>query len=252
MKRQTVRTTTWVGGITLVAALSVLLTAAKVQASVTVTNPYHEVDVYDPGVTPNYNTQNTGSSTATISTSVGASSASSTVTATQSALTADFSHTRATSAGSDGESVGYDYFTVSATTPYTLSGTYTMLGSGYIYYEAELYDNTSGLYIFDNYQIGVYGPGSVTFTLGQTAGNKDNYLSGPLMGSLAPGDDYKLSYEAYIEAYPGAQAALATATGNVTLEFTSSSVPEPASLVVWSLLGALAIGVGRWRLRRAA
>jgi hypothetical protein len=33
---------------------------------------------------------------------------------------------------------------------------------------------------------------------------------------------------------------------------TTGVIPEPASLVVWSLLGALGIGVAWWRRRRAA
>ncbi len=32
----------------------------------------------------------------------------------------------------------------------------------------------------------------------------------------------------------------------------STSVPEPTTIVIWSLLGALAITVGRWRRRKAA
>ena len=30
------------------------------------------------------------------------------------------------------------------------------------------------------------------------------------------------------------------------------SVPEPATIIVWSLLGSLAIAVGWWRRKRAA
>ncbi len=33
---------------------------------------------------------------------------------------------------------------------------------------------------------------------------------------------------------------------------TSSIVPEPSTLIVWSLLGTLAIGLGWWRKRKAA
>ncbi len=33
---------------------------------------------------------------------------------------------------------------------------------------------------------------------------------------------------------------------------SSSSVPEPSTLIVWSLLGTLAIGLGWWRKRKAA
>jgi hypothetical protein len=38
----------------------------------------------------------------------------------------------------------------------------------------------------------------------------------------------------------------------LVLTSTSTSVPEPTTLIIWSLLGALAITVGRWRQRRAA
>ncbi len=32
---------------------------------------------------------------------------------------------------------------------------------------------------------------------------------------------------------------------------TSSTVPEPATLIIWSLLGSLAVGLGRWRRGKA-
>ncbi|MGO9113053.1 MAG: hypothetical protein ACLP9L_27795 [Thermoguttaceae bacterium] len=39
---------------------------------------------------------------------------------------------------------------------------------------------------------------------------------------------------------------------NFEYEASSSVVPEPTTLVVWSLLGALAVGLGCWRQRKAA
>ncbi len=36
------------------------------------------------------------------------------------------------------------------------------------------------------------------------------------------------------------------------LQMSGSNIPEPATLVIWSLLGALAAGIGWWRRRKAA
>ena len=41
-------------------------------------------------------------------------------------------------------------------------------------------------------------------------------------------------------------------TDGSTAASAGSTVPEPATLIIWSLLGALGIGVGWWRRRKAA
>jgi hypothetical protein len=43
-------------------------------------------------------------------------------------------------------------------------------------------------------------------------------------------------------------------SGNFVLEANGSPapIPEPTTLVVWSLLGSLAVGLGWWRKRKAA
>lgn len=41
-------------------------------------------------------------------------------------------------------------------------------------------------------------------------------------------------------------------TENLTATFLFTPIPEPSTLIVWSLLGSLAVGLGWWRNRKAA
>jgi len=41
-------------------------------------------------------------------------------------------------------------------------------------------------------------------------------------------------------------------SGSVTVNVDVSAIPEPSALIVWSLLGTLAVGLGWWRRRKAA
>ena len=42
------------------------------------------------------------------------------------------------------------------------------------------------------------------------------------------------------------------ATVSISIQPEASSVPEPATLIVWSLLGGIGIAFGYWRRKRAA
>ena len=145
-----------------------------------------------------------------------------------------------------------------------MSGEYTTVGpSESVKLSAQLID-TFGLnstYLFNNSQVSAFGYtgfyGAVyppapdpTFILGGQAGDLSNTLSSgsSLTGFLYPGHTYTWSYDAEIYIYYS-NLPEATATGNVTLSF--SSVPEPASLLIWSLLGGSGIAIGWWRRRKA-
>ena len=76
----------------------------------------------------------------------------------------------------------------------------------------------------------------VTFQLKDAAGElTDNYV-------IAWEDLYTYDYD-----YQDFVVEISAVKGVPAL-----STPEPATIIVWSLLGALAISVGYWRRKRAA
>ena len=92
------------------------------------------------------------------------------------------------------------------------------------------------------------------FQVGGLGGDDQNSLVGNLPVTLVPGHDYLISYNFDIITPIGGDAG-ASAVGNLEVILAAGSggvIPEPTSLIVWSLLGALALTVGWWRRRRAA
>jgi hypothetical protein len=108
------------------------------------------------------------------------------------------------------ESYGMDSFTISEPTNYEL----TAGGTGETYY----------LYLSDVF---------------------NDFLSGSYSlrgsGTLAPGD-----YSIYYDANLGGNT---DATGHVSLSL-GAAIPEPTTVIIWSLLGTLAITIGSWRRRK--
>ena len=97
------------------------------------------------------------------------------------------------------------------------------------------------------------GPGSAAITLAAyLALHPDaTIINDPGQGGLggiriasgfsSPGDNYNTNVDAF---------TIGTAAGTTTYNFEAgSAVPEPSSLIVWSLIG-LSIGVAGWRRRR--
>jgi hypothetical protein len=69
-----------------------------------------------------------------------------------------------------------------------------------------------------------------------------------VLGPTGPGGASPLSFWA---ATTGS-GTLGTGLYTISLSPPTGVIPEPASLIVWSLLGALGIGLGCWRRRKAA
>jgi hypothetical protein len=163
--------------------------------------------------------------------------------------------------GSMAFSGGYDDFMVTGPTAYEISGAYSMIGRGVTVLITSLFDATSGEYLFCNYQANAFSP-DVQFTLGEGGGDfippddwgglDWNEPSGSLTGTLTSGHHYNFYYDAYIWNDPEHPDfyGQATADGWVSIAFISSNVvPEPATLIVWSLLGATALVIARCRRR---
>jgi hypothetical protein len=230
-------------------ALVALLTGERIEAAVSISFANHDVGASDSQLfNSGYTLSTLVPESTLISASAGGASASTFLTRTQSVFNANFDHSRTSAIWTIAYSEGYDEFSVSATTPYVLSGTYAMSGQGIIQFEVYLYDVTSSMILFDNYQASTSTPNQA-FALGSTGGDLSNFLQGSLTGTLLVGHTYEWFYSARINSnateYPAASA-----TGNATLSF-GAEVPEPASLIIWSLLGGLGIGIGWWR-RKAA
>jgi hypothetical protein len=256
---------TWGGAIAFLAPLTLLATAAGVHASVTIGETLHGVYSRDNGVensAPTTNTDVPTLSPVTITTSQGGSSATTVLDRTQPFFTVSFVHQVPTvpwsisivpSSYSYAISFGYDYFHVSAPTSYTLSGSYASVGdASFTYFSAFLLDVTTGEYPFYSEQVSQYlsSAGNATFVLGQAGGNVRDTRLGSLTGTLLPGDEYIWQYSGEIENYEP-QAPATMAEGNVTLAF-GSPVPEPTSLVVWSLIVGVGLVGTRFRHRRDA
>ena len=257
MKRQTARgTSCWTA---LLAGLAVLAAVARVEAAVSVSSgSYHFVSAGNGAESDDEWTWSTLipdiPESITIRASAGGASASTRLTRTQSAFSASFDHEGGSTGSFEGFSVSYDFFTVTAPTPYVLSGKCAMLGKGQIYYEAYLYSYDDPEYrygypavaLFHNSQSSI-STEDEAFTLGLTEGDFGYYLEGSLTGTLFPDTAYCWYYQFYTY-YDGPTNAGVSATGNVTLSF-GSEVPEPASLVVWSMIGGVGLA-GAWLRRR--
>jgi hypothetical protein len=231
-------------------ALAVLLGGGRLEAAVSVDLADHEVFAYDAS-SNNFPHQVTDFTTIPISmdltastTNVSANNASAVTHLSRSTTLFDFSFEHLLSSVSPpsyADSAGYDDFTVTAPTQYTISGTYEMVGTVSITLDCYLLEDGTD-YLFDNYQVS-YSTTDQVFSLGSAAGDY-SVLSGNLVGMLEPGHTYEFGYGAGIRDF-SSNALSASASGDVSIAF-SSAVPEPATLIIWSLLGGLGIAIAHW------
>lgn len=147
------------------------------------------------------------------------------------------------------------YFTVTEDLPYTIAGTYTTISNSFMpltgktVLYAELFDLTEGHFVFRNDQRSIGG--SATLSLGGLGGNSNNYLQGSLTGTLLADHQYEWYVAANTQTYPSVDNG-ASAFGSMSLMVGSSEAaetPEPASMVVWSLLG-LSFAAAKRRRRK--
>jgi hypothetical protein len=150
-------------------------------------------------------------------------------------------------------SFGQTHFRIDGATnmTYAVAGSYTRYGSQYAYLFANLYEygHSNSPLLYDLHS-NTTTP-DVTMTLGSSAGSQYYQISGSLIGTglLQAGHDYVFFYQTEIDANPASDDYI-IANGGISITFSpSNAIPEPATIVVWSLLGTLAITVGR-RLRK--
>ena len=158
--------------------------------------------------------------------------------------------------------IGYDnsmLFTVDATTTYDISGSYSVIAvsdAGVVYLHSYLHDISANTVLFDSYQES-RSAANATFALGGAAGDYDGHLIGSSTGTLIAGRRYSWYWYWYAltKAHDVADGG-ASADGNITLKLGDggivSTVPEPRTLAIWSLLGGIGMLVGHRRHRRNA
>ena len=140
-------------------------------------------------------------------------------------------------------------FTTTQDTSYDLSGSIRVAdsgGPGRVWFTSYLRDVTTGQTLFDNLQ---FSRDTVNeeFILGLEEGDVYSYLhpGSSLNGSLQTGHEYEWYSAAFIDAYPDDDGG-ASATGVVKLAIGDvAAIPEPTSILVWSLLGTVGIGAYR-------
>ena len=121
-------------------------------------------------------------------------------------------------------------FTPSADVYYSLTGTYSMSGTGEIRMAAVL----QGLFLHAQEETGT-----------------DITLTTSASGTLPAGQEYVFVFDTGIS-HPSIHSVNeATATGHVTLTLTDAQIiPEPHSLAIWSLLASVGIGIAWVRKRK--
>jgi hypothetical protein len=236
---------------------ALLLGLARAEASVTISGSngsfYDNTYVIDD---PHSRTQSGSASDSSLAipynVTVGAGGASTTVSLSQSSFDYQFNDVRPLGPYSQAENYGKVYFKVNKDTPYTFAGQYTMTGGEEIYLTTEFDDVTSSTNNFISQNVNFNGTNSA-LTVGSSANTVPGmyHFSGSLTGTLYADHTYEFSYNAYIYSIEGfPEDPGASATGDLHLAF-GSSVPEPTTIIIWSLLGAIAITVG-WHRRNAA
>jgi len=122
---------------------------------------------------------------------------------------------------------GVVFFSVSADTPYALSGFFNAIDptAKAVGMSVTLTDLGTSAVLFHNEQ-SIFGEPNESFIVGQTQGNSANALAGSLHGLLQAGHGYRLNYGNSLYAANSGQAA--TAMGHFKLAF----MPEPSSAVM--------------------
>lgn len=169
----------------------------------------------------------------------------------QTMLSFGIEHVRVGTQGAYSVTQGWVWFTVSENTSYDLSGWYSVTDvgseSGTVSSFVVLDDLTLSDHLFYGQQVSQSTPNE-HFVVGATGGDSDTTLIGSLTGSLLEGHDYLLHFSYSTVGRPDPDSG-ASASGNVTLSIGTAdptgSVPEPAGVAVWSVLGLIAC-VGTW------
>jgi hypothetical protein len=235
----------------------VSLAAGSAEGAVTISTSQHEARVYNASpFTMDYDTTSSTSIPASIdlSATMAGGTAASHLTRSAAGNTVfdvTFSGLRTGSKYSYAQSSGNDRLTVDVPTSFAVSGTSTMSGAGGLVLEYLIKHVATDTIIFYSAQRSGYTPNE-SFTLGLTEGDFYNNLIGSPTGLLQPGVDYQFYYTAYVYSYPVEQPP-ASHSGEITVIFADAPnvVPEPATLAIWSLFGAVGMGIG-WRRRRRA
>ena len=272
------------------ALLSLLLfgisvTSSAVQASVIVTNSYHQAQAYHYEYYPSYvyesdydelqsNAAVPLSYVLSATAQSGAASATNLVTRTPTLGGYTFLSTVQFFADVDnippenyyyyyrdayGYANGQESFTVDADTPYSLRGLISATDSGFDFrVYAYLFDQTLGQTVVEayNYLYGNQHIGSATVELGGPGPN--SYLYGSLDGMLIAGHSYFFNYYSYAQDYQyyyyyynyDTEDNGISANGFVRLQLGTTEVPEPASLALWGLVSLAGAGTGWYRQRR--
>ncbi len=86
--------------------------------------------------------------------------------------------------------------------------------------------------MFQNVQVSLQTRNE-SFTLGLAQGDDHNSMVGSLSGILLAGQDYEFGYDFVLGNFSSASTAAATASGSISLSFTS--VPEPSTGLLFGL-----------------
>jgi hypothetical protein len=143
-------------------------------------------------------------------------------------------------------------FVATVNETYQLSGSFTnSAGAEGLSSFLEVVD--TGQFAFLNTQ---FSSSAAKFNLGETAGSS-NVFQGSLTGTLLAGVTYQ--WQAKVSSEPSPTDSGATASGSVSLDIapaasplSSTTTPEPSSLIVWTLIGLSIGGAGWWRRRKLA
>ena len=145
------------------------------------------------------------------SASIGGNSSDTGYVLTDSGFDITFDHTRASTAGSLGESFGTVHFQVDQDVTYEALGTYTAIDPDgrQVFMHNYLYDETLGQAVYQSYQLSLATPNEA-FILGGAGGDNANIQFGSLTGALIAGHDYTYNYDVFVNAH---NAGTTSATG---------------------------------------
>jgi len=166
-----------------------------------------------------------------------------------------FDHARDGSGGSSVLSSGSTVFTANGSATYTISGGYNLSGYRGIELSVLLVDVTDSfneVSLFENAQTSVAAMNQA-FTVGGTAGDDFNLLTGTLTGSLVAGNDYMFLYDfTILSDLPPDQTGdpAASAVGflnlDIALSDVTTNIPAPGGVA----LAMVGFGFTGWLRRR--
>jgi hypothetical protein len=151
---------------------------------------------------------------------------------------------------------GIVVFSVSENTPYAFVGSYQSPESQTTILKATLYggsgDALTQVFPTQLFSGNYQSNGEGTLTVGSPQFGSPAF-TGSLTGELYSGKFYRFDYVASIVgSVPSYKDSEGSATGDLRLYFGSPTIPEPSTIIVWSLLGGLGITLGWWRRKKAA